>query len=570
MVVLIVVLPSALNLPQSNPNTVPEFAPVPSDEGAPQAGDNFSSLGVVSGGGGTSQSSLSDEVLTGTAKRPSTKRCVGNPPRQTSDPLSPPCVAFFEGNNGGETYTGVSKAEVQVLWIAFQATAESGGGQCQTSRGCEPPPPLGYVDVNGDDDFIYTRMIRLYQRHFNNRYQTYNRFVHFWIYYGNGTSPSQRRAEAEDNFKRIHPFAVLDFKQRSPDYLQAMAQKGVMNFLPSGTFTLAGQRSQYLSQFPGLVWGYDPTVEIRARNFASYVCSQVVPFKTSFGGNDADPDARIHNGQPRRLGLLWSSSPGSSQLKTYADIVRRDVNSCGGNIVEDRNFAYWCPDIACSVQDPTPAAQNIAQFKSQGVSTIIWPGGPDGHHSNAAAKIGYFPEVILGGDNYIEATFQGQWQDKAFWQRAYAVTTYPKQNPFDETPCMQAAYDADPNASRQDVRDFGCKYFDAIRQLFTGIQVAGARLTPAAMDKGYHSIPSIRSTDPRVPSCFYEPDDYTCAKDATAEWWDPAGDDPENSNPGCWRLIQGGKRYLPGTWPNVDVPSLKANNDPCNPQGLAI
>ena len=49
-------------------------------------------------------------------KTPSTKRCVGKPPRQTEDPLAPPCVASFAGDNFGVTYQGVTKDEISVLF----------------------------------------------------------------------------------------------------------------------------------------------------------------------------------------------------------------------------------------------------------------------------------------------------------------------------------------------------------------------------------------------------------------------------------------------------------------------
>src|SRR5205807_1613108 len=49
-------------------------------------------------------------------KTPSTKGCVGKPPRQTEDPLAPPCVASFSGDNFGATYQGVSKDEISVLF----------------------------------------------------------------------------------------------------------------------------------------------------------------------------------------------------------------------------------------------------------------------------------------------------------------------------------------------------------------------------------------------------------------------------------------------------------------------
>src|SRR5687768_16669513 len=120
---ILAILPSSLNLPQSAPTEQLEFAPVPPEDDVttPPAG-NFSSLSLAGGntigsdGSGGNQTDLGGEVLGGRAKNPSTKRCVGNPPRQSEDPLSPPCAAFFDGDNQGATYQGVTKDEIRVLF----------------------------------------------------------------------------------------------------------------------------------------------------------------------------------------------------------------------------------------------------------------------------------------------------------------------------------------------------------------------------------------------------------------------------------------------------------------------
>jgi hypothetical protein len=43
-----------------------------------------------------------------------TRRCVGDPPRQIEDSQSPPCVAFWQGNNGGATWKGVTGSTIKV------------------------------------------------------------------------------------------------------------------------------------------------------------------------------------------------------------------------------------------------------------------------------------------------------------------------------------------------------------------------------------------------------------------------------------------------------------------------
>lgn len=573
MAVLIVVLPSALNLPQSNPNTVPEFAPVPSDQVAEQSGGNLSSLGVTSSRGLGSGTGIGEDIVgAGKGRRPTTKRCVGNPPRQTSDPLSPPCVGFFVGDNGGAPYQGVTREEVRVLF----ATYGGGGILCCSGGGAYEVPPTGYIDLAEPpeqhdavyEDYPFTRMLRMWQRHFNDRYQTYNRFVHFFIHFDGPSqrTPEGRRAVAAEQYERVKPFAVVDYVVTNlAAYLDAMAGKGVLNFVPSDTFNVPGQESRFFTKFPGLIWGFEPPVNERAHNFASYVCSKVVPFKTSFGGNDNDVDIRLHNGEPRRLGLLWSSASFAPELKVYANIVREDVTKCGGTFVSEASVPYYCTGDCFG--DPRPGTDNMAKMKGDGVSTIIWAGGAEQIRSKAAAKINYFPEVVLGGDNLAELTLEGQFQDQTFWRNVFAVATFPLRNPYEDTPCYVAAHDVDPQVDQADLSHPGCKMYDSLRQLFTGIQVAGPRLTPSSVDKGYHAIPAVSSNDPRVPACFYEPGDYTCIKDSAVMWWDPAGDDPQSSNPGCMRMMEGGRRYPFGQWPRQDVPVGKQPNDPCNPMG---
>src|SRR4051812_32924222 len=121
------VLPSALTLPQTNPTQTLEYAPVPptDDSDSPPQG-NLGSLGLgttaTESGVGGSVNAVGGPpvapVASGLGARPRTKHCVGTPPRQTDDPLAPPCVAYFTGDNGGATTRGVTAQEVRVLVYA--------------------------------------------------------------------------------------------------------------------------------------------------------------------------------------------------------------------------------------------------------------------------------------------------------------------------------------------------------------------------------------------------------------------------------------------------------------------
>ena len=134
-----------------------------------------------------------------------------------------------------------------------------------------------------------------------------------------------------------------------------------------------------------------------------------------------------------------------------------------------------------------------------------------------------------------------------------------------QQPCYQAYRTVDSQAQDSDVQNFACTYYNDLRQLFTGIQVAGPKLGPTSVDRGFHAIPNVESTDNRVPACFYEPNDFTCVKDLMVEWWDPQGQSNTQNQPGCWREADAGKRTTSGHWDHTELTSSKhAGQDLCN------
>src|SRR5437764_1079832 len=83
--------------------------------------------------------------------------------------------------------------------------------------------------------------------------------------------------------------------------------------------------------------------------------------------------------------------------------------------------------------------------------------------------------------------------------------------------CCEASRSVDSSTSLSDadVSQYACALiYPHLRQLFTGIQVAGPQLTPQAMDEGFHAIPPHPSDVPTEPACFYGQHEYTCVKDS--------------------------------------------------------
>ena len=563
-VALLSLFPSALNIPQSTPSETLEYAPVPpedQDDITPPSG-NFSSLGLGSSsaigreapGEGEAGGGAGEAPGGRALKSPTTKRCVGDPPRQTEDPLSPPCVASYSGDNGGATYQGVTRDEVRVVFAII------GGRVCD---GCSDNPPEQqptnkYYDLSeppeGDpmDEHLYVRELRAWQRYFNNRYQTYGRFVNFFVHYGPGGSgtPEAARAQAAENYQKVKPFAAMaGFGVNTQAYAEVMATKGVVMFsdfsiMPSKTF----------ATYPGLLWNYSASLELRVEQYVSHVCTKVVPHPVSDSGNLGE------NGQPRQLGLIYSEDDDAAYIR-FRTLVRQGIERCGGKFVTEGTY----PRNVFISTDPSYAPPVMADFQEKGVTTVIWAGGFEPNFSRAAKAIGYFPEWVIASTESGQAggNLNGQSQDQDVWDHAWIVTDLPL---VDQTGVTQSCAHAYTEAGGRDdplERNNSCgSFYDILRQMFTGIQVSGPKLNVQNLDKGYHAIPPKDSPRPDLPACFYGPGDYTCVKDMTVMWWDSQGQ--SSTGAGCWRMSENGARYRAGSWPAGNLDAQRQPDNVCN------
>lgn len=544
-----------------------EYAPVPPD-GRPSHEGNLNSLGLGSGRGlfGTTGPPIESESgagLPGQGLRPSNKRCVGNPPRQTEDPLAPPCVAFFEGNNGGATHAGISANEVRILIYYGYSYEDTDYGEYE-EYACGT-----FTDLAAPHQGWSFPYLRAYQRYFNDRYQTYDRFVHFWVHSAScDSSPEARRADALLGISKIKPFAVyLDrVEQNSEPYMETIASRGVSAFVnPSLMPNMP--RSRFSSN-PGLAWSYPPTLEHQADLYSSFVCSKVVPHPVSFSGSALDND------DPRKLGQLFADDPDVPEFRQLSKRIRTSVEQCGGRIAVERTVP-WANTVEETQDDAVSpseaAASNMATFKTEDVTTILWTGMADITHSRAAAALDYRPEWIVLGAMNMDINAAATLQDSSVWQHAWVITQATYQGPMSSEQCYLAAKEADPTVAVEEATIECFETYPFFRQIFTGVQVAGPRLTPRSLDQGFHAIPPVPSSNPSIPACYYDPGDYSCVKDVVAEWWDPTrATSSEGGQPGCYRMPERGRRFLLGTWPKENVDDRKKPDDICNNRGSGV
>ena len=576
---VVIVLPSSLNLPQSNPTTVLEYAPVPpQDNQQPSVHGNVSALGL----GTSSTLSVAGRPpppppvppveVNGNATRPFQKQCVGNPPKQTEDPNAPPCVPYFQGDNFGATYQGVTRTTINVLvyydWGAYGLSTASH----ETS-----PPPNTFVDIEkprlpncpaGDTatdpnqcDHMLVRILKGFSHYFNDRFQTYGRHVHYWAFFSGSNSAEARRSDAAAILDKLHPFAVVDeavFFGYNAEFDTAMTQYGSLTF---GS-TQASVPNEFYRKNAPLSWGFFPDVEHWAALYSSYICKKVAPFPVRRFGRS--PGNGAPNGSKRVFGVWETTDPAQPGLQEFADQVKTQIAKCGVEPAAAASYKHsgYAIDGTDSGAD---AANGAALFQSRHVTTVLYIGGAEARLSPSLDAIGYYPEIVVAGNLDTDNNYIGQVQDQTVWQNAWTTTFQLRINRLQDSPGYRAYKEGDP--SGDDAAGYYAQdYYRDNFELFQGIQVAGPRLNPRSVDQGFHAIAPHESTDPYSAALFFDPGDYTSVKDDAEGWWDPQGRSPPggqpSTRPGCWRLVREGRRFLAGRWEGGDDVFRHAT-DPC-------
>lgn len=510
--VLATLLPSALLIPLSGPSASAELAPVP---GKSDGAGDLSALGETSTGGLGSGSGAGGEDRgrpdtdddgagepPGSGKNLRNKRCVGKPARQTEDPLSPTCVPYFAGDNGGATAPGVSGQEISVVI-----------DQCANSG--EPDVEVDYDDEN---DPNAQPDVKAYVNHFNARYQFYGRRLHVhgirW-----SCSPARdtdRRARAQRLQQRFQPFAVIP-SFHSFAFADEAARLGILNLVDSPLREFTAARAPY-------VYSVYADLDEQVGSLAEFVCRRLADHPARYSG-----DATAQ-GRTRRFGLYYRvqtdpASAGSAMLR------RRLRDGCGVEMT-DYSGQDW--------DNAAPAA--AAAMRTDGVTTVVamddhlWP-------SVAASSIGWHPEWVVRdagtlGTGNVKVTPPEQLRN------TIGITFRRRFGLLQQQPAYTAAADGCSGCGEHT----NPYLYEDLLLLARGVQAAGPRLTAANVDRGLHALAPHRSLDPYRPAAYLGPNDHFWFKDAMAWWWDPAGTPPDGEPGGCWRLVEDGARYRTEDW----------------------
>lgn len=544
---LVLLLPLLLNAATSAPPTAAEFSPNASQvikqalPGEAASSNGQGGGGSGEGGGDGPPTATTLPVKTQQISANLLKHCVGPPPeRQIEDPQSPPCIAYWEGDNGGATWQGVTR---DTIYVAV-------------------PTPNGFRQQ-------YVAL----QNFFNRRFQFYGRKIVFEFCSptagqdsqgsGDQTRQTADAAQAAAGCGGPKPFASTFYQfDNGPYYNQQMACRHKV--VTVGSWQPFDRL--YLDRCSPYLYNYPMASEDIFTRVGDWSCAQLVGRKAEWASGSTTPTGPALDTRTRNFGIFlapYTSDDPVTRRSALDGIVDR-LRECGANIPERQIIinpvGETSPGLAV---DPASANNAVLQMKEADVSTIICLCGtfPFGALARAASSNDYRPEWVgssFGGlDQVVILELAAAPAEQL--QRLFGLSFAPRQiNPLLE-PYNAAFQEGDPalgpRTASTDYSNF-TQVYRPLLMLASGLQMAGPNLTPQTFLDG---LRKTRFPNPVLPiqagAVGLPPDGHTYTTDAAKWWWSntakgPYSDDAAGKGAICY--VDGGARRTLGGWPKAE------------------
>lgn len=438
------------------------------------------------------------------------------------------CYAPFDGDNGGATAPGVTADSIKVVQYLTP----------------ENDPVIDFItrEIATDDTNAETaETLRGFTEFYQAFHETYGRRVDLVIFEGTGPSEDEvaARADAVTIAEQIRPFAVLGGPLLTPAFADELAARGVLCI-----GCTPGQSDRFYQERSPYVWGVTNNPEQGQAHVAEYIGKRLAGRPAQHAGDPAlQPRERV-------FGLVYLTTGAESER--VVEVFEGRLADRGVQLAEV--LSYPSP-----VELQTSAPQLIARLKSAGVTSVVFAGDPvaPGALTRAATDQGYFPEWVVTGSALVDTTTFARTYDQRQWAHAFGVSTLAARVSPDVAGAawLYEWYFGTPPPAATGAPTL----VPALNLFFVVIQAVGPNLTPETFrDALFAADPTPRAVS--QPSLSYgdkgiwPTTDYLGIDDATEIWWDPNATGPDEigrQGTGMYRYVDGGRRYLPGAWPDT-------------------
>jgi hypothetical protein len=439
-----------------------------------------------------------------------------------------PCVVPFDGDNGGATSPGVTADSVKIVAYRSDPQIDPVGSSLIAGAGANVSPEAAaetmrdYVDI------------------FNAVFETYGRRVELEFYTGTGAAEDADAARADAiAITEMEPFAVLGGPlQANAPFSEELAAQGVISF-PAQPLAESITDENY-----PMIWG------VMTPTQAATVAAEAIANLAGPGPAQMAGDPALQ-GQERAYAVVHYDTLDGDQQEAF-ETLRDGLADRGIELTTDIEF----------ILEPTQAQEDartiITRLKEAGVTTVIFTGDflmPQFLTTESTAQ-DYFPEWILGPNLLADTVIFGRTYDPQQWRNGFAIGlagTPGKTKQGSSYAIYTWAYDREPPSNIYTVLEPG------LREVFTGIHLAGAELTPESFRDGLLRYPATGGTATRPlvgrgDQGIWPTFDYGSGPDDVAlMWWDPDAetiDEAGNTGVGAYRFADGGERYRPGDLPD--------------------
>jgi hypothetical protein len=515
LVILLVVAVVALVVAPPAPPSVAEFAPQAADT-IDESPDNQSSRFGAGDGAcgegqvceGTTTTVPGDQDGDGVRDdRPErviditrVRRCVGDPPRQTEDPQSPPCVNYFEGDNGGATARGVTRDEIRI------AVPDREGSPFEALL-----------------------------PHFNSRYELYGRHLRL-VEVPEYDAPATAAYEASA-FAAVSPSWDGHY-DHDQGFRREASRLGIVSV--TGSAGMATSEAEYRAAGP-YAWTFRPLPDSLQRAVGELACSSLQGRLARFGGP-------AYRSTVRKFGIMVRPTDGAPMSTA---VLRDRLARC--------DLSARVYEVRGAPSDTVP----MQQMQADGVTSVLALASAYyvSNEMMAASKVGYQPEWIVAGTKTDD---EFQWSGVAppeQREHLLAIAPFNKLLPPDDEPYSWALRDGQADVDALSNVATVASAYHALLLLASGIQMAGPGLTAEQFARG---LQSTRFPNPGHGAAPYyqahvgfEPNDFAMVDDVAVTWWSAAAPSYRNvrganDSRGGWCYVGRGRRFRPTAVPDVE------------------
>ena len=544
-ILLLTVAVVALIVVPPSPPSVAEFAPSADetiDEAPDQQSSRFGAGGdgtcgdgqagcdAVEGEAGTTTTTAATSARRQEIVKARVRRCVGDPPRQTEDPQSPPCVNYFDGDNGGATTKGVTRDEIRVVWAGTR--------------------------------YNERRYVQPILDHFNRRFEFYGRRLRLVELPTRGLDapPEEQRAKAQKVDDDVKAFASLGYSSwaetQAAHYYDELARRRIISidFLAQGR----SERRDHARHAP-FQWTYQPPTDEMFGHAVEWTCKRLEGRTAAFAGGRQ----RVSQ---RRFGIVVITP---DAVTTDVQAFRDGLAGCAGPVP-----VYEVNDAPSATRTRERVA--LASMERDGITSAFCVCGSVQFEQVliANSNSAYRPEWIFAGHAGVGSTtaYNGSREAADQLENLFGLYGGNKHGGLDHEPWWAAAKDAAPEVELypEEPTSFQAdRFYRSLMVLAAGIQMAGPRLTPETFAKALYDTRFPNPSCGRPPlyqACVdFSPSDHSMVNDVTTVWFDRLATPSEGrfgGAPGDWCYERRGERRARGTWGSDDL-EIHDRSQPC-------